>query len=222
MRHHFRCGNDGAIRRRWRKNTVGRWHMRRGGNTADNQVPVCLNLDFSWALSLSYTYTVDTTSINLRLAQNLFFAPDLPRRNYCITRGAVLYDDDGPLGRDNVHFGTQYQRFIKTCCLNLQGDKSSSFLWDARKVTNVMHRHTCLFTVLLIASPGTLRAEVQWDSFLLIVKMLFVHPTSYTWQLKTTTTAMSPVATSSRLVSQKPVNSAYRRTKRNTGVLTSP
>lgn len=41
----FPCWNGSPMRQRWRKNTAGpqRWQL--DGHTADDQIPVCWNLD---------------------------------------------------------------------------------------------------------------------------------------------------------------------------------
>jgi hypothetical protein len=42
----FSYGYESLMRRRWLKNTVGRWHGRRGGHAAADQVPACSIFDF--------------------------------------------------------------------------------------------------------------------------------------------------------------------------------
>jgi len=62
--------NEGAVRRRWWKNTAGRYHKRH-----------------PWT---SLFICIDRMRIQLKRVQNLFFFRDFPESDYCVRRGVPL------------------------------------------------------------------------------------------------------------------------------------
>ena len=60
----FLCAKESALRRKWRKNTAGREHRRRGGPAVADQIPVC------WELGLQHTYVFDRMYAPFRLVRS--------------------------------------------------------------------------------------------------------------------------------------------------------
>jgi len=69
-------GNESAMRRMCRKNTAGRWHRRRDGHAAADQIPMCWSLDFNCLPDIQ-THIWPS-------------APDLLERSYCVSRGVSV------------------------------------------------------------------------------------------------------------------------------------
>ena len=94
MRRIFRCGNERGMRERCRKNTVGRYHRRRGGHAGAYQGAVCWSLDFNWTpLYLRIYLTIRILKSALR---KMRLASDLSARNTCVSRGVpVVTCDNG-------------------------------------------------------------------------------------------------------------------------------
>ena len=57
----FLCAKESALRRKWRKNTPGREHRRRGGHAVPDQIPVY------WECGFQLTYLVDRMYAPFRL-----------------------------------------------------------------------------------------------------------------------------------------------------------
>ena len=85
----FPCVNKGAVWRRWRKDTAGRYHWRRSCHVAADRVPVFRSLGLQMN-SLVYIQLIHLTLCTFSSEmRKIRITLDLSERNLCIRSGGV-------------------------------------------------------------------------------------------------------------------------------------
>lgn len=79
------------MRRKWRKNTVGRQNIQQHGHTAADLLPVYWGLDLNWTPIYIYIcglhFSVHLVNSGLR---KIGIAPDLPEHKFLLKSGACV------------------------------------------------------------------------------------------------------------------------------------